>query len=193
MAELYRSNPLNPFFVLSGCGFSKLQWVNTPDTAASPLSGRQGWPEDCANTLLCLEDQLHGRRLTIPWPDGHPPTAPSLKSQGIEVKSFAFDKVAFSLSVTEPGWLIYADAFDPRFSARVDGIDVVSWRANFAYKAVHLNPGFHTVEWQFGRNSLRPVAFLTFQIASLVLTVLVVLIALAAVSRGREHARSCTV
>jgi hypothetical protein len=180
LAELYKSDPHNAFFTLSGCGVSKLQWISAPDTAASTLPDGQAWPEDCADKVLCLEDRLHGRRLTIPWPDGSPPAARSLGSQGIKINSFVFDAVSFSLTATAPGWLIYADAFDPRFSARVDGADVVDWRANFAYKAVHLDPGFHTVEWRFGRNNLRPAVFLAFELISLILTVVVVLTAAAA-------------
>jgi hypothetical protein len=91
-----------------------------------------------------------------------------LKYQGIKVDSFVFDTVAFSLTVTEPGWLIYADAFDPRFSVRIDGADAVDWRANFVYKAVHLDPGSHTGEWRFGKNDLRTSVFLAFEVVSVI-------------------------
>jgi hypothetical protein len=171
----YKSSPGDAFFSLSGCDVAKLQWVALPDPAAeTKLPEGQDWPDDCAQSKLCLKGP-QGDRLTIPWPDGRPPAATSLQAQGIKVERFHFDDAKFSLTVDQPGWLIYADAYDPRWSVEVDGVPAASWQANFAYKAVHLDRGQHVVEWRYGRGALRPIIFMGYQALSTILIIILIL------------------
>jgi hypothetical protein len=175
LADAYKSAPDDAFFPVSGCGVAKLQWIAAPDPASeTKLAAGQDWPDDCIGSKLCLRDQ-RGTRLTIPWPDGHPPTQPSLQSQGITAVDFHFNNAKFSLSVDHPGWLLYADAFDPRWSVTVDGAPAENWEANFAYKAVHLDPGQHVVEWRFGPGAIRPFVLLAYQALSTILVIVLVL------------------
>ena len=64
-----------------------------------------------------------------------------------------------------------------RVAGMVDGQPAVSWRANFAYKAVHLDPGQHTVEWRFGDGDIRPTILGLYQLLSTILIIMLVLLA----------------
>jgi hypothetical protein len=180
LEDAYRTDPDNAFFALSGCELAKLQWVPMPEASAeSELPAGHDWPDDCARSKLCLQGP-QGKQLTLAWPDGRAPAAPSLKAQGIKVEQFHFDDAKFSLTVDQPGWLLYADAYDPRWSVDVDGAPAANWQANFAYKAVHLDPGKHVVEWRFGRGALRPIIFMGYQLLSTILIIILILKAAAA-------------
>jgi hypothetical protein len=175
LPDHFESSPENAFFPLSGCKVAKLQWVPAPDAAAeTKLPEGQNWPDDCAKSKLCLEGS-RGNRLLLAWPDGRPPAAPSLEAQGIKVEQFHFNDATFSLTVDQPGWLIYADAYDPRWSVEIDGAPAENWQANFAYKAVHLDRGRHSVTWRFGRGELRPIIFMGYQLLAMVLIIALVL------------------
>jgi hypothetical protein len=177
LPDHYKSSPHNPFFLLSGCGVAKLQWVAAPKSAEVTVSEEDEWPADCARSSLCLQGPGTRNRLTIRWPGGQLPAATSLGSQGITADSFFFDRATFSLTVDQPGWLLYADAYDPRWSVRVDKTPAVSWQANFAYKAVHLEPGRHTVEWRFGEGDIRTPIFMAYQVLSTALITWLIIIA----------------
>jgi uncharacterized membrane protein YfhO len=45
--------------------------------------------------------------------------------------------------------MIYFDNYDPWWNAYVDGERTPVYRANFAFKAVQLKAGEHSVEWKF--------------------------------------------
>jgi hypothetical protein len=128
-----------------GCGVSKLQWV---PTGAATTTGKGETSKDCIAQALCLESP-DGEQRIVPWMDGKPPAAPSLSSQGIVLDSFSFNEIAVSLTVNSGGWLVYADSAFPGWHAEVDGTPVPIWRANFAFKAVQLDNGHHTVRFYF--------------------------------------------
>lgn len=48
--------------------------------------------------------------------------------------------------------LFYADAWDPRWKATVDGAEATVIRANVGFKAVEVGPGRHLVEFTYGKN-----------------------------------------
>ncbi|MBI4859344.1 MAG: hypothetical protein HY815_03670 [Candidatus Riflebacteria bacterium] len=65
-----------------------------------------------------------------------------------------FDANSLRLAVDVPGsasrpWLLYCDAFDKGWTARVNDRPVPVHRANLAYKAVRLDPGKSTVEFRY--------------------------------------------
>ena len=75
----------------------------------------------------------------------------------------AFDANGLRAVVTLPpgttsGWLFYADAWHPSWTASVNGKDVPLSRAFLAYKAVRLGPGKNVVDFRF-RSPLRAAAF----------------------------------
>jgi Bacterial membrane protein YfhO len=65
------------------------------------------------------------------------------------------NQVALSVKFAEPGFLVLADTFYPGWQARVDGEWVPLVRANYAFRAVRLEPGSHRVDFAY-----RPLSFL---------------------------------
>jgi Bacterial membrane protein YfhO len=153
-----------------GCGVSKIQWV--PASAATTTSGG-GTSKDCIERVLCLEAP-GGEQKVVPWVDGKPPAAPSLSSQGIVLDRFSFNEIAVSLTVNSGGWLVYADSAFPGWRAEVDGTSVPIWRANFAFKAVPLESGHHTVRFYFSDPTYNWVLWVTDALAMVAILALFV-------------------
>ena len=68
-----------------------------------------------------------------------------------QVTSFGSNHCAIDVGVTgDSAWLVYADCIHPGWTATVDGRPVPIYAANRAFKAVHLEPGRHAVEFRYG-------------------------------------------
>jgi hypothetical protein len=144
--QLFSQHQMGPSVArVVGCGVSKVQWVPAPPKSVTN-SGKS--PISCIDQALCVESPI-GVQKAIPWIDGKPPAAPNLSRQGIVLDRFSFNDIAMSLTVDSTGWLVYADAFFPGWQAEVDGRSAPIWRANFAFKAVELEPGHHRVLFYF--------------------------------------------
>jgi hypothetical protein len=64
------------------------------------------------------------------------------------------NRVTIEAVLPQPGYLVLADTFYPGWRARVDGQRVDVWRANYAFRAVALDAGEHSVSFEY-----RPVSF----------------------------------
>ncbi|HEV8458138.1 MAG TPA: YfhO family protein, partial [Methylomirabilota bacterium] len=53
-----------------------------------------------------------------------------------------------------PTWLVLADTWFPGWRAWVDGREQPVWRANYAFRAVRLEPGSHDVVFRYQPGSL---------------------------------------
>ncbi len=69
----------------------------------------------------------------------------------IEVIDFSSNRLQVRTEVehAQPVWLIYADAWHPGWTAKVDGRPTPVLRANVGFKAVQLTQGTHDVEFAF--------------------------------------------
>ena len=56
------------------------------------------------------------------------------------------NRVTIRAALDQPGYLVVADTWYPGWQARVDGQPAPLWRANYAFRAVYLEAGEHTVE-----------------------------------------------
>ena len=146
VAGAFDTHPDNPIFAAVGCGVAKVQLVNA--TEPVQVSADEVWPTTCASEALCLAEGGRGRRLVVALPQDVRPAA-TLSNEGIEVASFSYNRVAFDVTAQGPSWLVYADSFDPRWAATVDGMSTPVWRANFAFKAVQVGKGHHIVTFAF--------------------------------------------
>src|SRR5262249_9495133 len=86
------------------------------------------------------------------------------------------------------GWLVYADVWNPRWTATVNGFEAPVERAFLAYKAVKLGPGKNDVEFRF-RDPVRSICFRLLGINALIWIVAVVAVA-AALAGGSLLLRS---
>jgi hypothetical protein len=64
------------------------------------------------------------------------------------------EKIVLNSSSKSPAYLVLSDTYYPGWEATVDGKDVPIYRANYAMRAVFLEPGTHTVTYEF-----RPLSF----------------------------------
>ncbi len=74
--------------------------------------------------------------------DGQPTSELALLEYGIE-------RVTVSVSADQPGYLVLSDAFYPGWQATVNGQPAVIERANYAFRAVQVPAGQHTVQFLF--------------------------------------------
>jgi hypothetical protein len=127
-----------------GCGAPKLRLVAD---AAAPGS------RDEALALIRSRPDLD-RIVVVPAgpTTRDPATVAAPGSAGsAEVAEFDPDRLVAEADVAAPGgaWLVYADAYHPDWTARIDGADAEVLPAYLAFKAVRLPPGRHTVELRF--------------------------------------------
>jgi hypothetical protein len=79
------------------------------------------------------------------------------------------DRIAIDAVASERGWLVLVDAWDPGWSARVDGAPAPLERANVAFRAVPIPAGRHRVELRYRPAGL--VSALAVSLASWVVLV----------------------
>lgn len=65
------------------------------------------------------------------------------------VKAYRYNSLSLTVTAPSRGVLYWADGYDPRWRAWVDGAEVPVHRANLAFKGVLLEPGRHAVRFQF--------------------------------------------
>lgn len=69
----------------------------------------------------------------------------------VQVTRFTANELVAQARVSPPGaWLLYADAYHPRWSASVDGRESFIAEANLAFKAVWVAAGDHVVRFEYG-------------------------------------------
>lgn len=78
------------------------------------------------------------------------PTATNTNAPGtVEFVSYASKHIVLKADVKTPAVLLLNDRFDANWTVRVDDQPAPLLRANFIMRAVRLEPGVHTVEFQF--------------------------------------------
>jgi hypothetical protein len=90
------------------------------------------------------------------------------------------DRVRVEATLSESGFLVLLDSFDPGWRATVDGRPAPLLRANLAFRAVALPPGSHAVEFLY-----RPASLVRGLALSLVALAGAIVLPLAATLRPR--------
>jgi hypothetical protein len=67
----------------------------------------------------------------------------------IEIARYEPNEVAFNVSTDRPGYLFLGDVYHPDWRATIDGDAAPIEVANYAFRAVYLEPGDHVVEMRF--------------------------------------------
>jgi hypothetical protein len=78
-----------------------------------------------------------------------PPAPDSGPAGAVDVRAFANNRIALRAALTRPAWLVLAEVHYPGWRAWVDGAEAPVARANYLFRAVHLGPGTHEVEFVF--------------------------------------------
>ena len=67
----------------------------------------------------------------------------------IVITRYDLNRASFEVSTDRPGYLLLTDIYHPDWMATVDGISAPIQVADYAFRAVFLEPGQHTVEFRF--------------------------------------------
>lgn len=78
-----------------------------------------------------------------------PAVATNENTGTVEFKSYAPKKIIFAANATTPSVLLLNDKYDPNWRVTVDGKPADLLRCNFLMRGVYLEPGAHTVEFNF--------------------------------------------
>ncbi len=90
---------------------------------------------------------------TASFPTGQPP--PRLPASSpppndrLSLLQYDLDTVTLAVETDQPGYLVLPDAYYPGWQATVDGQTAPLWRANYAFRAVYVPAGQHTVQFVF--------------------------------------------
>lgn len=87
--------------------------------------------------------------VSTPLPDSPGINSPAKSAGTVAFKSYAPKDIVLTAHANEPSVLLLNDEFDPNWRALVDGKPAPIFRCNFIMRGVFLNPGSHTVEFQF--------------------------------------------
>lgn len=79
----------------------------------------------------------------------------ALQGESVRATSYTPNSVDLDVKATAPGWLVLTDAWYPGWEATVDGKPVPIEPADYAYRAVKIEPGTHTVSMRFRPTSWR--------------------------------------
>ena len=71
------------------------------------------------------------------------------------IEHYAPHRVVITAASDHPGYLVLTDTWFPGWTAHVDGRESPVERADYAFRAVRLEPGRHEVEFRYDPGSVR--------------------------------------
>jgi hypothetical protein len=84
-----------------------------------------------------------------------PLTGAGASTAAAEIEHHAPQRVVITATSDHAGYLVLTDTWFPGWTARVDGRDTQVERADYAFRAVRLEPGRHEVEFRYRPGSVR--------------------------------------
>jgi uncharacterized membrane protein YfhO len=67
----------------------------------------------------------------------------------LSILQYDLHTVTIAVETDQPGYLVLPDAYYPGWQATIDGRPEPIWRANYAFRAVYVPTGQHTVQFVF--------------------------------------------
>jgi hypothetical protein len=72
----------------------------------------------------------------------------------VDIKDYQSDRVILSVTTSQPGFLVLLDSWYPGWNAFIDGQSAPIYRADILFRALRIEPGTHTVVFEY-----RPMSF----------------------------------
>ncbi|MCX7681877.1 MAG: YfhO family protein [Anaerolineae bacterium] len=127
-------------------------------------------PRDEMLMLLAAPDFDPTAEVLLEQPTGIPQVTPASRAQRSPIRlRDGHNRVTIHVTLETPGYLVLADTWYPGWQATVDGEPAPLMRANYAFRAVWLEAGEHTVEMAY-----RPRSVLVGGMLSVVVLVVMV-------------------
>lgn len=80
---------------------------------------------------------------------------PAGEKGNVTIKRYEDEKVSLTVDSTNGGYVVLSDSWYPGWNAYVDGKKTEILRANYAYRALYVDKGIHTVLFSFAPNSFK--------------------------------------
>jgi len=74
---------------------------------------------------------------------------PADEAETVSIVNYQPNEILLDVTVAAPGYLVLSEVYYPGWRAYVDGREEVIWRANYTFRAIHLEPGSHRVRFLF--------------------------------------------
>jgi len=81
----------------------------------------------------------------------------------VKTVSYSSNEVKLAADSPQGGWLVLSDLYFPGSQARIDGKKVRIFPANYLFRGVYVEPGYHNVDFTY-----RPISFYAGTVLSLV-------------------------
>lgn len=104
---------------------------------------------DGTEALAVLADPGFDPTREIVLPEGVPRRAQARQPGTSRILAMKPDRVRIQADLDEPGYVVLVDGYDPGWHATVDSQQATVLRANVAFRAVHVAPGKHVVEFVY--------------------------------------------
>ncbi len=114
-------------------------------------------------------------------------TQASPTGESVRATRYTANAVDISVNATSPGWVVLTDVWYPGWQAKVDGLDVPVEQADYAYRAIKVETGQHTISMQFRPNSWTTGRLISLLSALAVIGGLAVLLAWPWIKRSRRR------
>jgi hypothetical protein len=108
-------------------------------------------------------------------------TAPGTGESSARIVSYDPEQVKIEANLESPGYLVLTDAHYPGWEVEVNGEPVPIERADLYFRAVHLPPGEHQIEFAYTPSSVR--TGLSVGLAAWILWILISIVAMVRIGR----------
>ncbi len=109
---------------------------------------------DREKVLTLLHSDVYDPRTTVLLESGAPTSQPAAEST-VRIVSTTNNSIVLEATTPQPGYLVSSDAYYPGWRVWVDDHENQVLRANYAFRAVQLEAGHHTVRFEFDPLSWR--------------------------------------
>lgn len=113
------------------------------------------WPAEGKSALDALVDPRFDPHRMLVLPHGPLRTAPAAFTAHVRTLEMHPDLWQVSATLSHPGYVVFVDAYDPGWKARIDGTPAPVLRANVAFRAVAVGAGTHAIELAYRPDGLR--------------------------------------
>ena len=94
------------------------------------------------------------REVILPAPAGGAPEGSSPFSGTARLVELRPDRVRIEADLDQPGYVVLVDAYDPNWTATIDGRPGEVRRANLAFRAVEVPAGRHRIDYRYRPRSV---------------------------------------
>jgi hypothetical protein len=147
--------------------------------------------------IIAIRRFDHDPRHTVVLEEGSPATSSAKgtaedpnSGESVRATRYSPNAVDLSIKANSPGWVVLTDAWYPGWEVTVDGKPAALLPADYAYRAVHVDAGQHTVSMQFRPASWRIGRAVSLAAAGLSLAALGLLAFWPLIASGRRRRES---